>query len=190
LNFQERSLREYFQAVDVDENGLRTPPSAAHFTIFEMATEILFKAAEEDDDDRQPKVLRYAADYWIKHLVEIDLNSANDEEVLHVINITHKVMTNHKNIARVFETFSGFLYSEMLSESRVSWLEIMKSWVLRASGSTSITLSPGVEAWAKDFIATETPLMTLARGHVLNWYNRGPNGTKIYPGIQVCPGRI
>lgn len=26
LTFQERSLREYFQAIDVDKQGLRTPP--------------------------------------------------------------------------------------------------------------------------------------------------------------------
>lgn len=186
LNFQERSLREYFQAVDVDEKGLRTPPSAAHLTIFEIATDLLFKVHEkEDDDDKQPMILNYAVDYWAKHLVEIDLSKATDNEVARVVGILYKIMNNHNNVAAIFETFGNTLYSELLPEDGAPWLKTIKDWTVNATSSDTVTLTPDVEVWAKDFVTSEAPLMTLARGHVLNSYTQH-HGTRIYDAFKIA----
>jgi hypothetical protein len=179
LNFQERSLREYFQAVDVDENGLRTPPSAAHLTIFEMAAEIMFKATDNVDADEQPKILEYASAFWVRHFVEIDMSKAKEDEVVRVVNILHRIITNHKNIALLFEHWGGMLYSEMLADTNASpWLNAVKAWAFRGTSVESVTLPTDVGLWAAEFAKLETPLMTLARGHVMNWI-RSPNGTRI-----------
>ncbi len=195
LNFQERSLREYFQAVDVDEKGLRTPPSAAHLTIFEMAADLLFKAKDQSDEDKQPKILNYAADYWVKHFVEIDLSKSTDDEVTRVVGILYKVMNNHNNVASVFEQWGNTLYSELLPEGDgAPWLKNIKDWTVKATSANTVTLAPDVEVWAKDFVTSETPLMTLARGHVLNSYTQH-HGLRIHDAFNfardalklVCP---
>ena len=177
LAFQERSLREYFQAVDVDENGLRTPPSAAHLNIFEMATDLLISADVQLKDTQQPKLLSYAASFWAQHFVEIDLSKASDEEVKHVVNILYKIMTNHRNVARVFEHFSEFSYSEMTPEKEGLWLNNLKEWTSSASKIPGL-LDPEVDTWAKAITTSQEPMMTLARGHVINWYAQN-NGWRI-----------
>jgi hypothetical protein len=169
LGFQERSLREYFQAVDVDEKGLRTPPSAAHLTIFEMAADLLFNAEEIPKDSEQPKLLSYAASFWAQHFVEIDHSKASEDEVKRVVNILHKIMTNHKNVARTFEYFSQFSYSEMTPENEALWLSTLKEWTGRASHSSGL-LAPEVDTWAKEITTSQEPLVMLARGHIINWY--------------------
>ena len=177
LAFQERSLRDYFRAVDVDEKGLRTPPSAAHLTIFEMAADLLFNAGNEVRDSQQPKLLQYAASFWAQHFVEIDLSKASDEEIKRVVNILHKIMTNYNNVARNFEHFSSLSYSEMTPENEGLWLSTLKEWTGRASNSTA-PLDPEVGAWAKEITTSQEPLMALARGHVVNWYTEN-NGWRI-----------
>ena len=179
LAFQERSLREYFQAVDVDEEGLRTPPSAAHLTIFEMVAELLFEAGDDLKDDERPKLLSYAADFWAQHFVEIDLSKATDEEVKRVINILHKLLNNYNDVSRTFEHFAEFPYSGMMPESGASWLNTIKEWAGRATSSTcSVLLAPEVNKWAKEITSSQEPLMVLAHGHVLNWYQQY-NGRRI-----------
>lgn len=171
LAFQERSLREYFQAVDVDEKGLRTPPAAAHLTILEMAADLLFEAGDSLSDDEQPKLLSYAADFWAQHFVEIDLSKATDEEVRRVINILHKLLNNYNNVSRNFEHFAGSSYSGMMPESGAPWLDTVREWAGRATSSTCAgLLTPEVNVWAKEIISSREPLLVLAHGHVLNWY--------------------
>lgn len=177
LAFQERSLREYFQAVDVDEKGLRTPPSAAHLTIFEMAADLLFNAGDQRKDKEQPKLLSYAADFWAQHFVEIDLSKATDEEVKRVVNVLYSLMNNHNNVARTLEHFAEFSYSEMTPEGL--WLNTLKEWTGKAiSSNCAQLLTPEVETWAKEITSSPEPLITLAHGHVINWYKQY-NGWRI-----------
>jgi hypothetical protein len=177
LAFQERSLREYFQAVDVDEKGLRTPPSAAHLTIFEMAADLLFEAGDQRKDDEQPKLLSYAADFWAQHFEEIDLSKATDEEVKRVVNVLYKILNNHNNVSRTFEHFAGSSYSGMTPESGAPWLNAIKEWAGRAASSAgSGLLTSEVKTWAEEIISSQEPLMVLAHGHVMNWYKQYNGG--------------
>lgn len=182
--FQERSLREYFQAVDVDEKGLRTPPSAAHLTIFEMAADLLFNASEKLKDKEQPKLLSYASSFWAQHFVEIDLSKATDDEVKRLVNALHKIMSNHNNVARTFEHFAELSYSEMTPDNEGLWLNTLREWAGRASNSPGL-LVPEVETWAKEITTSQEPLMTLARGHVVNWY-KDYNGLRIYKAFNFA----
>lgn len=180
--FQERSLREYFQAVDVDEKGLRTPPSAAHLTIFEMAADLLCNTDETLKDKEQPKLLSYASSFWAQHFVEIDLSKATDEEIKRVVNALCKIMCNHNNVARTFEhffeQFDKLPYSELTPDNEGLWLNRLREWAGRASESPGL-LAPDVESWAKEITKSQEPLMILARGHIMNWYN-DYNGWRIY----------
>ena len=147
LSFQERSLREYFQAVDVDEKGLRTPPSAAHLTIFEMAAELVLNTRHELKRSDQPKLLSYAASFWAQHFMEIDLSKASEDVVKRVVSALHKILNNENNVSRTFEHFAEVLYSTMTPENDGLWLSKVKEWTSHASNSPGL-LPPKVDTWA------------------------------------------
>src|SRR5436190_17829659 len=85
LKFQERSPWQHFREMDVDETGLMNRPQAAHLTIFVTSAHIL-DSVEESSDDRDEifwfSALRgsYARDYWIQHLLEIDVEEVPDAD--------------------------------------------------------------------------------------------------------------
>lgn len=180
ITFQERSLREYFQAIDVDEHGLRTPPSTAHLTIFDMAASLLFEDGDHPNGGRESDLRDYAASYWVHHLVEIDLDAVKDDEVVHVILVLHKILSNYNNTARSMEEFSSDTYSEYLN-GHTPLLERLKLWVDRALKLSDDALPAEVQAWARDF-TTSGALLTLAHGHVANWFKEfnGPKNFTIF----------
>lgn len=46
LSFQERSMREYFRSINVEDYGLRTPPAKAHATVFVLLARLLWRHCE------------------------------------------------------------------------------------------------------------------------------------------------
>jgi len=168
LTFQERSLRDYFRAIDVDERGLRTPPSAAHLTIFEMATSMLFKDCGRPNYQNEQNLMSYAANFWIEHFAEIDPTTATDQEIIRVLNVFYRVLSNDNNTAQSMEYFGTRVYSEM-HESGASWLNKLKEWTDRAATLDSGRFSPKVQTWAEGYSVSQA-MMPLARGHVENWY--------------------
>ncbi|KAF2423186.1 hypothetical protein EJ08DRAFT_701311 [Tothia fuscella] len=184
LTFQERSLREYFRAVDVDQQGLRTAPSAAHLVIFEMCANILFTGATRPNVNNVPDLKNYAASYFVKHLAEIDVDKASNEEVERVVQKLQKIFQNHNNVARVLEYNTYTRYSDMEGEDDSTgpmWLHKVKQWVDRALLLDEATRSEDVQGWAKDFTVLNA-LIPLAKGHVENWFREfyGPANAQCF----------
>jgi hypothetical protein len=174
LTFQERSLREFFKAVDVDDNGLRTPPSSAHLTIFEMATSTMIAAAQKFSRKDAPAITSYAARYWYDHLVDIDLEKATDLEVIRVLNALHNVLSNTHNVSKVIETFEleeNDTYPTSGAPEKVTWIDVMMKWVARGVSLKDDNLASKTKEWIQHI--SENPkdaLVPLARGHITNWY--------------------
>lgn len=169
MAFQERSLREYFQAVDVDSNGLRTPPRTGHLTIFEMTASRLLEGCARPNYAMEKNLLDYAASFWIRHFVELDPSSATDQEIGSVVDKLYRFFQNTNNIARTLEYYSARTYSEMLPGNDLSWLKNVESWIQRGKQVGADNLGPEVVTWMNNFVI-ETAFLTLARGHVENWF--------------------
>ncbi|KAF2813896.1 uncharacterized protein BDZ99DRAFT_516530 [Mytilinidion resinicola] len=174
LTFQERSLREFFKAVDVDDTGLRTPPSTAHFTIFEMATSTLITAAQKDIRKDAPVLSSYAANYWYQHLIEIDLENTSDVETIQVLNALQGILSNAHNVSVVIETFemsAKDTYPDSGSTKKVTWIDVMMRWIAKGAGIKDLALPSETREWISSFSEDRAGvLIPLARGHVNNWY--------------------
>jgi hypothetical protein len=169
MTFQERSLREYFQAVNVDEHGLRTPPRIAHLTIFEMTASRLLAGCDRPNFPGEINLLDYSARFWICHFVEIDVNDATNDEAKKVIDILYAFFQNTNNVARTLEYYSLAAYSNMLAENDLSWLKNVELWIQRGSKLDQDTFSLDTLSWLNDF-AIEKAFLPLARGHFQNWF--------------------
>lgn len=178
MTFQERSLREYFQAVDVDEHGLRTPPSTAHLIIFEMTASRLLSGYDRTNHAGDRNLLDYASRFWIRHFVDIDLSKATDEAVSRVVATLFKILQNSNNVARTLEYSSSQIYSEMLPGNDISWLNNVEAWIQRGVLIDANPSSSDIMSWSKTF-TRETALLPLARGHIQNWFKEclGPANT-------------
>ena len=147
-----------------------------------MTADLLLNTDEKLKDKEQPKLLSYAATFWAHHFVEIDLSKATNEQINRVVNALHKIMCNHNNVARTFEhffeQFDKLPYSEMTPDNEGLWLNTLREWASRALEVSGL-LAPDVESWAKEITASQEPLMILARGHIVNWYN-DYNGLRIW----------
>jgi hypothetical protein len=169
MGFQERSLREYFQAVDVDENGLRTPPRMAQLTIFEMTANCLLAGCKRPNYTSEKNLLDYSACFWIRHFIELDLSVATDQEIINVVEKFHLFFQNTNNVARTLEYYSGQTYSELLPGNDLSWLKNVESWIHRALSITPNDIRPELALWMSNF-TIDKAFFTLARGHVENWF--------------------
>jgi hypothetical protein len=135
-----------------------------------MGAAMLFKECSRPNYQNERNLIAYGANYWVPHFVEIDLDKVSDADVVRVVNLLYKILNNHNNTARTHEYFSTQLYSEMIPQSDVSWLDIVAKWAKRAATLDSRTmLSSDVQAWVMEFSASQA-MMTLAHGHVANWY--------------------
>ncbi|KAF2500664.1 hypothetical protein BU16DRAFT_557121 [Lophium mytilinum] len=174
LTFQERSLREFFKAVDVDDTGLRTPSSAAHLTIFDMATSTLVTAAQKDIRKEAPILSSYAANYWYHHLIEIDLENTSDAETIQVLNALQSILSNAYNVSLVIETFAFShkdTYPDSGSVEKVTWIDTMMKWIAKGAGMKDLALPSETREWVSSISENRAGvLIPLARGHVNNWY--------------------
>ena len=103
LEFQDRSTRDYFRAMDVDDDGLRTTPSQAHLTIFEMAVSVICEPYEYNGDAviQKPSPLKnYAANFWSQHFLDIDMENAADEQVKLVVQSLAKILQSQGQVSR------------------------------------------------------------------------------------------
>ncbi|CAG8950026.1 hypothetical protein HYFRA_00004360 [Hymenoscyphus fraxineus] len=181
LEFQERSLREYFRVVKTEKNGLQTQPSTAHLAIFETCGSLLLSTGSEIEVEKRPKLLEYAAKYFADHLMEIDINSTSDDDAHRVVVVLYKILTNFNNFALVIEGFGTLLYSEMAPNGNGSWIDVVKKWAGRALSLDENVLGFEIAQWAKETITSEQPLMSLARGHVLSSF-------KAFDGFKISRG--
>jgi hypothetical protein len=173
LRFQERSLRQYFRETSVDEAGLRSPPSLAHVTIFNMAVRCLDVLVDRDSTDAiSYKLQNYAANYWLLHFLDIQPDSIPDKDMQGVIESLHMVFDPSRNILKNLELhcprfFGLFAGATDLPEK---FLNSLKDWAKRASDLPA-GISSNDLSWIQDFSNSPKEVMAqVARGHKSNWF--------------------
>lgn len=176
LRFQERSMREYFREMEVDETGLRSSPSSAHQTIFEMAITIL-NTSVNDDNVKELKIdweLRdYTANFWLQHFLEVSPEKATEQDVKRVIGALQSLMSLRgealRSIEHYFDRDNDLFWSSQ--EIRERFFESLKKWAERAKSLPAGALTNEKVSWIQWLSAsTETVLVELAKGHVTNWF--------------------
>lgn len=164
IAFEERSLREYFRAINVEDNSLRTPPAHAHLLIFELLVKLLCAEAPQEEQDRRG-LQDYAANYWAHHFVEIDVAAEHASKVLGGLSI---IFNNENNVAATFETYKAQYYDVL--DQQTSFLTKIKSWTELSEAIDDLPVT--VKQWASGI--NETPahtLLSLARGHIRNQFD-------------------
>ncbi|PPJ58132.1 hypothetical protein CBER1_02605 [Cercospora berteroae] len=100
LRFHDRSTRSFFETAPRDEIGLRTYADQAHREIFVLCSRIL--CGMHPNVDKGLK--KYAASEWTYHLSWANTqNHLPEAEKLAVLESMVAIMTNHNNVAAVFE---------------------------------------------------------------------------------------
>ena len=181
LKFQDRSMREYFRAMDVDDDGLRTTPSQAHLTIFEMAVSVICEPYEYNGDvaAQKPSPLKqYAANFWSQHFLDIDIEKAADEQAKLVVQSLAKIFQNQGQVTKTLAEFAdeADVYSTMFtSHNETPWLETMKMWADRAKSLDQEVLGTETTRWIAEIeTIPKLPMvmLPLARGHVQDWLRK------------------
>ena len=126
LSFQDRSLRQYFKSVSVEDDGVtefRTPAAAAHLTILQMCVDIMTKAAQEPFEAVSSGLTIYAINYWYEHLKELDAENASPGTVCDVVTLLHCITDNTHNIAKLFEKLGRHteIYLERADDTSIAW---------------------------------------------------------------------
>ena len=159
IALQERSMRDYFRAVSVEEDGLRTSAEHSHLLIFELLVRLLCDEAPTEVVEK-PCLHAYAAHYWAHHFVKIDVAP---EHVAKVLGGLSTIFNNEKNVAASFEAYKAPYYDAL--EEQTSFLAKLRAFLQLTKDVDD--LAPTVKDWAKDlFDAPEKALLPLARGHV------------------------
>jgi hypothetical protein len=170
VKFQERSLREYFRAINVEENGLRTPPSLAHLTVFELIVKLLCgEDVSKIQNEKTPRLKGYAAHYWAHHFVEINLGDINDELAARTLAGLAKIMSNKNNTSGCFESQQVSAYTEL--DKGIHFLEKIREWVSRGESFKDGLVDPQTQEWIKSVQGSALAMMrALAQGHIENMY--------------------
>ncbi len=182
IRFQERSLRDYFRAMDTDESGLRTPPSSAHLTIFKMCVMVLCGSYEEQGKEVGKRLKEYAANFWIQHFFDIDLELVSERNVIDILESLALILTDHGNGSRVIELYGDpetyeFRPSEEHDSTRVdgekSFLDRVLRWTAKAANVEPKKFS--YRAWRFTKEANTFPgriMVPLAFAHISNWFQQ------------------
>lgn len=176
LKFQERSLRQYFREMDVNEAGLRHRPQAAHLTIFLMSIQIL-ETVEDESSDRDEwfwfDALKtdYATDYWIHHFLEIDVDEVSDADAKSVIESLYTIFKPKGEALKFLEENSiGRIFGDS-TDAQDSFFKAMNSWSLRASKLAPDILNNDIRTFIEEAsVSKDKLLLHLARCHISNWF--------------------
>lgn len=172
LQFQERSLRQYFREMDVDKVGLRHHPQEAHLTIFVMSVQILVSAENDfpnEDEKAWFEGLRcsYATDYWVQHFLEIEVKEVSDVDAGRVIQSLHTIFRPHSEVLKLMALTT---VDDTFGDKTDHVFQAIASWSRRACDLATGLLSDDVRKFMSDLtISNETFLLHLAKCHVLNW---------------------
>jgi len=173
LSFQDRSLRQYFKSVSVEDDGVtefRTPATAAHLTILQMCVEVMMKAAQEPFAAVSSGLTNYSINYWYEHLKELDAETASPEAVRDVVTLLHYITDNTHNVAKLFENLARHteIYPERAEDTSTAWYDTLFSWTARVSTLPDGSLDEKVKLWTLA-VDRDNVLLPLAHGHVHNW---------------------
>lgn len=173
LRFQERSLREYFQAMSVDDDGLRTSPSAAHLTIFENAVSVICGVSSNTTF-----LSEYSSKYWASHFMDIDRTAISEKDSIRVVKSLALILTNTKDASKLIEIHSS-KYTDILGDAPKSslqkneFLDRIQEWVARVRLDGTSLNEPAL-SWVREVKGFPSKTMVcLGKGHVKNWFS-GP----------------
>lgn len=168
LTFQERSLREYFRAINIEEHGLRTPAAHAHLIITELLVNLLCDESNANSG-KNPRLQNYAACFWEHHFVEISPDDQSDERVVRVLSCLRRIVINANNVANALETQHAPYHDAL--EKETSFLTILPAWTQRARTLKEPPADLAMKEWLDDFMDSPTKiLLALARGHIESWF--------------------
>jgi tetratricopeptide (TPR) repeat protein len=162
--------------MEVDDNGLRSSPSAGHFTIFEMAAQILntpeTESTDDKGEDKMGQLRNYAATFWMEHFLDVDLKNTSDDGVRSVISSLHTIMNPEgealKNIELCLSDFDKVSLFGDREDSQ--FFDHFNAWLNCARNSDVSSFSPEVLNWISSCSSQEEIMTHLAKGHVLNWF--------------------
>lgn len=181
MAFQERALRQYFRNLTVNDDGLRSSSSSAHLIIFNMIVTILTADVASDPthkaDSANNALKQYAADFWVQHFLDIQVESLNDEEVKNGIEGLSAIVQNQgRALEKIEENASDTGIFGEAADLREHVLASIKAWSTRAANLPPETLSANITDWAHMIADNPSKLMEgIARQHVYNWFNYADN---------------
>ena len=177
VNFQERSLREFFRGAAVREK-LRTPALFSQLDLFGTTIELLCGTDEHDPIMQEARVgLRgYAAFSWVKHFLDLSEDDIKaDQTKLQVIAVTESlfsITTNQNNASDIISQHSPVCYDDF-AEPLDTVPQKIQEWAERYLACTEFNLQSHTMAWAKKIILNPADvLQPLTRGHVTRWFNQ------------------
>jgi hypothetical protein len=173
LTFQDRSLRQYFQSVNVEDDGVtefRTPATTAHLTILQMCVDIMMEAAKDPNEPTTAELSLYAIRYWHDHLKELDVENTTTGAIQQVAILLHRITRNESNIAKLFEKIARHtdIYPVSAEDTPTPWFETLITWAHKAATLKDDSLDPDVREWVLT-VTEDNVLLPLAQGHVQNW---------------------
>lgn len=181
LGFQEPFLRAYFREKNVNHSGLRSSPSSGNAIILEVLARILCDESAKEAKSSHLNLVVYAAQQWLSHLQDIDIDDLDDFEASSVISSIHAILSNKGNaLANVEEhglitlgsfanTPGVFAYGD--DALRESDLDMLRKWATKAIRLSAGICPSTVTDWMRPFIQTPSRVfITLARGHINTWF--------------------
>lgn len=186
LRFQERALRQYFRELTVDEDGLRSSPSSAHLIIFKTIATILTKDKPKDSAVDLP--ISYAADYWIQHFLNIQVEQLSEEEVRLGIESLHAIVLNRGSaLEKIEENASQRGIFGDATDIPEDMLTSVRRWTGRVLGLRSELFTTETLSWVREISDDAAKLMTqLARQHCYNWFNRADYQEDAYESYEYA----
>ncbi|PGH15791.1 hypothetical protein AJ79_02171 [Helicocarpus griseus UAMH5409] len=174
LQFQDRSLRDYFRSAAAGEGGLRTESSCAHLLIFEMSVGVICGIYKHKDESPGGKLKAYATKFWTRHFMQLDPLSATEPDVLRVTKSLTMVLSNHNNAAKQLEVAPEYceIFGKTVKRKNEFLISVSK-WVERASMLGTEKLDDAARVWVES--AAQSPLkmmVPLARGHISNCFQQ------------------
>ena len=186
LRFQDRALRQYFRDLTVNEDGLRSSPSSAHLIIFRTIAMTLTKDKPEHSTINLP--MGYAADYWIQHFLEVQVEQLSDREVKQGIESLCAIVLNRGNaIEKIEENASQRGIFGDATDLPDNMVASVRDWIGKVLSLPSELFDSETLNWVHDISGDTTKLMTqIARQHCYNWFNRADYQEDAYESFEFA----
>ena len=173
VDFQERALRQYYRNLTKHEEGSKTSTFNTHLVVFRAIVKLLTNDNNNPEDVAMTSLKAYAADHWVQHFSDIQVNDLSNEEIKQGIESLSTIVRNQaRALERIEEnaTRIGLFGSTAEVQNQTFWT--IKHWAGRALTLPPGTLSPDTIEWARMISDDPSKLIEgIARQHVYNWFN-------------------
>ncbi|GME44923.1 glyoxalase bleomycin resistance protein dioxygenase protein [Neofusicoccum parvum] len=142
-----------------------------HLTIFQTIATVL--TTDIENDAAISKLKNYAADFWIQHFLDIQVDAASDEEAKCVVESLAAIVTNKgRALEKIEENATSLGIFGDASDLREHTFSAVDGWIKRVTGLPHGAWTPETVGWVTALREDPSKFMEgIARGHVFNWYN-------------------